>query len=83
MPNFNFTEDAFKEYIDSDKQHERKINDLLKDIARTPFTGKGKPEPLKYQDGKWSRRINDEDRLVYKYDNDTITIYQCKGHYDD
>jgi toxin YoeB len=61
----------------------RKINDLIKDIKRTPFTGKGKPEPLKYDlAGLWSRRIDREHRLVYKVQNNDLFIYACKYHYD-
>jgi toxin YoeB len=61
-----------------------KINSLLKEIQRQPFDGVGKPEPLKGDlSGKWSRRINDKDRLVYSYENDVVIVYQCKGHYSD
>ena len=86
MSDFVFTEDAFEEYLywqSEDKKTSRKINSLLKSISRTPFVGEGKPEPLKGKPGKWSRRINDKDRLVYSYENDRITVYQCRGHYDD
>ena len=86
MSSFNFTEDGMEDYIDwqtHDKQTLKKINVLLKSVSRTPFTGEGKPEPLKNYKGKWSRRINDTDRLVYSFENDTITVYQCKGHYND
>ncbi len=59
-------------------------NSLLKEIQRTPFDGVGKPEPLKNdKNGLWSRRINEKDRLVYSVNDDSIIIYQCKGHYDD
>lgn len=64
MPNMVFTEKAFEEYMEwqSDKDTMKRINKLLKDISRTPFSGIGKPEPLKHGDsGKWSRRINDTD----------------------
>jgi toxin YoeB len=54
-----------------------KINKLLKDIARTPFGGIGKPEPLKHEfKGYWSRRINDEHRLVYRVTDDYIPNYR-------
>lgn len=66
-----------------DKKTLRKINALLKSIVREPFSGDGKPEPLRKEGGKWSRRINEKDRLVYSYENDTVTVYQCKGHYND
>lgn len=66
------------------KKIQNKIKELIKEALRTPFKGKGKPEPLKHdKEGRWSRRINEKDRLVYKLKNDVLTIYQCKGHYDD
>lgn len=59
-----------------------KINTLIKDIFRHPYSGLGKPEPLKGDlAGWWSRRINLEDRLVYRVEDDTCSILQCKGHY--
>lgn len=85
MPDFTFTEKAFSEYVEwqRDRQTMKRINMLLKDIARSPFEGIGKPEPLKYgETGRWSRRINDSDRLVYRVTDDAIIILQCKGHYD-
>jgi len=67
-----------------DKKTLRKINELLRDIERDPFTGKGKPEPLKFEwQGYWSRRINDTDRLVYRIANGQIEIAACRSHYDD
>lgn len=61
----------------------QKINELIKDIQRTPFKGKGKPEPLKYDlAGFWSRRIDREHRLVYRYENKEVLIYSCRYHYD-
>jgi toxin YoeB len=60
----------------------KKINTLIKEIERTPFEGSGKPEPLKHNlSGWWSRRINLEHRLVYKIENDTVIISQCRFHY--
>ena len=60
-----------------------KINDLLKDISRTPFTGIGKPEPLKHKySGFWSCRIDEEHRLIYKYEEEQILIAKCRFHYD-
>ncbi len=59
-----------------------KILDLVADIQKSPFKGKGKPEALKHNlTGYWSRRINDEHRLVYKVTGDNIEIYSCSGHY--
>lgn len=62
----------------------KKINDLLKEIQRTPFQGTGSPEALRGDlSGKWSRRINQKDRLVYEVTDATIIVLQCKGHYSD
>ena len=59
-----------------------RINDLIKDCLRSPFKGMGKPEPLKGNyTGCWSRRINDENRLVYKASADKLHILQCRFHY--
>jgi toxin YoeB len=62
----------------------KRIAELLKDISRTPFEGKGKPEALKHNlKGCWSRRITDEHRLVYQISSDgNIEIISCKGHYE-
>jgi len=60
-----------------------KINELLKDISRNPFSGIGKPESLKHKySGFWSRRIDDEHRLIYKFEDDEILIIKCRFHYD-
>ena len=60
----------------------RKINDLIKDIQRTPFEGIGKPEPLKFDlAGYWSRRIDQEHRLVYQIVENEIIIIACRYHY--
>ena len=85
MPDVYFTEQAFGEYLEwqKDKATLKRINLLLKDIMRTPYDGIGKPEPLKFDEaGNWSRRINEKDRLVYRIENDRILVLQCKGHYD-
>jgi toxin YoeB len=62
----------------------KRIRKLLESILETPFTGIGKPEPLKYDmTGSWSRRINILDRLIYELqDNKDVYIYSMKGHYD-
>jgi len=77
---------AWEEYIawqKEDKKTLKRINDLLKDINRQPFTGIGKPEPLKSnKQGYWSRRIDEVNRIVYKVEHDQIVIVQCGGHYD-
>ena len=69
------------------ERHDRrvfgKINELLRDIARDPFSGLGKPEPLKGNfSGWWSRRITGEHRLVYQVRRGTIFVAQCRFHYD-
>ena len=59
-----------------------RINELLKDVVRNPFTGIGKPEPLKHEyKGFWSRRIDQQHRLVYRATADAILIAQCRFHY--
>ncbi|SET35529.1 Txe/YoeB family addiction module toxin [[Clostridium] aminophilum] len=66
-----------------DKKILKRINLLIKDAQRTPFTGLGKPEPLKGNlSGYWSRRINDADRLVYEYKDEQLRIISCRGHYE-
>lgn len=60
----------------------KRIAVLTRAIVDNPFIGIGKPEPLKYQlSGKWSRRIDSENRLVYAIENKTLYIYSLKGHY--
>ena len=75
-----WSDDAWNDYVywyeQVNKSNIKKINKLIKEIDRTPFTGIGKPEPLKHDlSGKWSRRITDEHRLIYKVENETIYIY--------
>lgn len=83
--NILFTEDAWEDYLywqQTDKQTLKKINQLLKEIQRTPFTGTGKPEPLKHQlQGCWSRRIDSEHRLVYEVTDNTLQVIGCRLHY--
>ena len=86
MSKITFSENAWEEYLSwqaTDKKTLKKINKLLKDIQRTPFSGEGKPEPLKWSSDSWSRRINGKDRLVYTVENHNINVIQCKGHYQD
>jgi toxin YoeB len=82
----SFRERAWQDYLlwqETDKQILKRINLLIKDIQRNPFTGIGKPEPLKHQfSGFWSRRINDEHRLVYTFIEGDLIIIQCRYHYD-
>ncbi len=79
-------EDAWSDYLywqTQDKKTLKKINALLNDIMRSPLDGIGKPEPLKYREGYWSRRIDDKNRVVYKVEDDAILIAAVRGHYDD
>ncbi len=80
-----FLADAWADYLywqAADKSTLKKIYALLKEIERAPYEGSGKPEPLKYQlTGWWSRRINLEHRLVYKVEESTVVILQCRYHY--
>ena len=81
-----FSEISWNEYVfwqKNDKQKLNKINELIKDISRNPFEGIGKPEPLKFKyTGYWSRRIDEEHRLIYKVEQDEIQIVKCRFHYD-
>ena len=83
---FIFVDESWEDYLywqKTDKQMLNKINDLLKDISRTPFKGIGKPEALKHKyKGYWSRRIDLEHRLIYKVTDDEIFIAKCRFHYD-
>ena len=80
-----FTSQSWDDYLywqNNDKKFLKRINDIIKDIIRTPYEGIGKPEPLKYEyHGYWSRRVNQEHRLVYKIENNTLYIAQCRYHY--
>ena len=80
-----FLEDAWEDYLywsQTDKATLKKINQLIKDCMREPFSGIGKPEPLKFDmAGCWSRRITSEHRLVYRIEGDTLVIIQCRYHY--
>lgn len=87
MSRITFSEDAWDEYLywqAQDKKTLKKINELLREIQRTPFEGRGEPEVLRGNlSGKWSRRISQKDRLVYEVTDNTVIVVQCKGHYDD
>lgn len=80
-----WTDDAWDDYLWW-QQHDRKmlkrINQLIRDAERDPFNGIGKPEPLRGElSGMWSRRINQEDRLVYEVIGEQFIIYSAKDHY--
>ncbi len=80
-----FSELAWEDYFywqKIDKNLLKRMNQLIKAIMREPFEGIGKPEPLRYGfSGYWSRRINDEHRIVYKVSDDALLIAQCRYHY--
>jgi len=80
-----WSEEAWEDYLywqDTDKKTVKKINELIKDASRTPFEGKGKPEPLKHNlAGFWSRRITSEHRLVYAVSDHSLLIASCRYHY--
>lgn len=80
-----FSEHAWEDYLywqKTDKKTLRRINQLIKALQRAPFEGIGKPEPLKHSlSGYWSRRINDEHRIVYKVADGSLLIAQLRYHY--
>ena len=80
-----FSQKAWEDYLywqQTDKQILKRINQLIKAIARDPFDGLGKPEPLKHKlSGFWSRRITSEHRLVYEVSDGNIAIISCRFHY--
>ncbi|MBN2728817.1 MAG: Txe/YoeB family addiction module toxin [Bacteroidales bacterium] len=81
-----FVDESWEDYLywqKHNKKYVKRINELLKDISRQPFSGKGKPEPLKFQyTGFGYRRIDGEHRLIYKVKDDEILIAKCRFHYD-
>jgi len=83
--NLIWSERSWDDYLywqKTDKKMTKKINELLRDVKRSPFEGIGKPEPLRHElQGCWSRRINDEHRLVYKLYDDAIAIVSCRYYY--
>lgn len=85
MKKIIFEQKAFNDFNNwalSDRKIYKKIVELIKNIDSTPFSGIGKPEPLKHNySGYWSRRINDEHRLVYTSNEEEIIIISCKYHY--
>jgi toxin YoeB len=83
--NIVFTQDAWQEYLNwkkTDRQMSKRIDKLIKDTLRNPFSGVGKPEPLQHNlSGFWSKKINSEHRMVYAVTKDAIQIVQLKYHY--
>jgi toxin YoeB len=81
-----FSPDALRQLDEWKKTHPKiaiKIVALITSISETPFSGIGKPEPLKFDlKGKWSRRISHEHRLVYEVTDQEIKILSCRFHYD-
>ena len=79
--------DAWNDYVywqTQDRKTLKRINLLIKDISRSPFEGLGKPEPLKGTlTGFWSRRTDEENRLVYAVEEKVIILISCRGHYED
>ena len=86
MSEITFTETAFTQYLywqTQDKRTLKKINQLLRSIDRDgALNGIGKPERLKHLGGDYSRRIDEQNRLVYQISEDTIIVKACKGHYE-
>ena len=82
-----WADDAWEDYLywqTQDKKTLKRVNMLIKDIERDPFSGIGKPESLKGDlSGFWSRRIDDANRVVYRVKDGALEIASCKGHYDD
>ena len=85
MKDIVFTGKAYTDFIEwskTDRKIFEKISILIEETSRTPFKGKGKPEPLRHQlKGCWSRRITEEHRLVYKVNENEVQIISCKYHY--
>lgn len=79
--------DAWEDYLYWQTQNKKilqRINQLVKAVSRTPFEGIRKPEPLRGNlTGFWSRRIDDEHRLVYAVEDNRVLIFSCRGHYSD
>lgn len=80
-----FADEAWEDYLcwqKQDKHMVERINKLIREIQREPFTGIGKPEALKHSlSGFWSRRITDEHRIVYRVEGDALLIAQLRFHY--
>ncbi len=83
--NILFTDESWEDYLywqSHDRKILKRINQLIKEIKRDPFSGIGKPEPLKFQlQGCWSRRIDQQHRLVYEIDDNNLKVISCRFHY--
>mgnify|MGYP000601457009 FL=1 len=81
-----FSEQAWEDYqywLATDKKVAKRINQLIRDTARDPLRGIGKPEPLRHLlKGYWSRRINEEHRMVYRVKDDVLMVAQLRYHYE-
>ena len=76
--------DDYMYWLSQDKKTLRRLNQLIRDIQRNPFEGIGKPEPLRGDHaGWWSRRIDGENRIVYRVEGDQLVIAAVKGHYEE
>lgn len=86
MSKVQFSEKAWEDYMywqSQDRRTLKKLNALIKDIQRGPFTGAGKQEPLKGElAGFWSRRMDEKNRVVYRQEGDVVSIVSCRGHYE-
>lgn len=72
------------EQLSQERKTQKRVFSLVKDIERNGYNGIGKPEPLKWDmAGYWSRRIDEENRLVYRIEGNTVRIVQCGTHYGD
>jgi len=85
MFSLEFSANGWNEYLywqEHDSKQAKRINRLIQECSRTPYEGIGKPEPLKWKlQGCWSRRIDEEHRLIYKVENNKIIIISCCTHY--
>lgn len=85
MRNIKFTDEAWIGYLywqTQDRKTLKRINDLIREAQRDPFTGMGKPEALKYSlTGFWSRRIDETNRLAYEVNEEDLIIISCRYHY--
>lgn len=82
----SFVDESWEDYLYwkmTNKNSFKRINDLTKGIIKSPFSGIGKPEPLKHKyEGCWSRKIDSEHRLIYQIKEDEVVILKCRFHYD-